>query len=259
MTGFLPVLKKKNKAKMSSYNHFASVYDELTENVEYKKRFEYMMSFFNDFSISAPSKVLDLACGTGNFSVLFSNAGYNVTGIDASTEMLTVAETKCSGKVDLRRGDMRSFELGEKYDACICCLDSLNHLPSIDDVQSTFDCVHDSLKTGGLFIFDVNTIYKHNKILSDQTFVFDCENYFLSWDNEYISDGEVEIFLDLFTKEKDGRYSRYSENFKEKAYTSEALKKLLKLHFDIVGIFDDMTRNEPNNASERLYFVCRSK
>ena len=224
MTGFLPVLKKKNKAKMSSYNHFASVYDELTENVEYKKRFEYMMSFFNDFSISAPSKVLDLACGTGNFSVLFSNAGYNVTGIDASTEMLTVAETKCSGKVDLRRGDMRSFELAEKYDACICCLDSLNHLPSIDDVQSTFKCVHDSLKTGGLFIFDVNTIYKHNKILSDQTFVFDCENYFYHGITNIYLMAKLKFFLIFLQKRKTEDIPDIQKTLKKKLI----LQKLLK-------------------------------
>lgn len=244
---------------MSSYNHFAYLYDELTENVEYEKRFKYMLSFFKDFGIEAPSNVLDLACGTGNFSVLFSKAGYQVTGIDASTEMLTIAEAKCNGKVNFLNCDMRNFDLLNKYDACICCLDSINHLSGLDDVKSAFSCVNKSLKKGGLFIFDVNTVYKHNEILSDHAFVFDCENYFLSWDNEYISDGEVEIFLDIFVKNNNGTYERYSENFKEKAYPCEAVKSVLEPYFDVVGIFNDMSLNEPKSVSERLYFVCRSK
>lgn len=256
---YLHALRKKNRKKMSSYNQFAFVYDELTENVEYEKRFEYMISFFEDFGINPPSKVLDLACGTGNFSALLSNAGYKVTGVDASSQMLTVAQSKCGGKVEFLCGDMRAFELPEKYDACICCLDSLNHLSSLEDVKKTFGCVNSSLNSGGLFIFDVNTVYKHNEILSDHAFVFDCENYFLAWDNEYVSDGEVEIFLDIFVKNDNELYERFSENFKEKAYSCDALKSALRPYFDIVGIFNDMSLNEPDNASERLYFVCRSK
>ena len=52
---------------MSSYNHFAFVYDDLTENVEYEKRFHYMMSFFKEYNIQNGARILDLACGTGSF------------------------------------------------------------------------------------------------------------------------------------------------------------------------------------------------
>lgn len=259
MTEFSLALKKKKRKKMSSYNQFAYVYDELTENVEYKKRFEYIMTFFNDFGISSPAKVLDLACGTGNFSKLFSKAGFQVTGIDASTEMLTVAQSKCGSEVEFLKGDMRSFELPVKYDACICCLDSINHLSSIEDVANAFRCVNNSLIKGGLFIFDVNTLYKHNQILSNHAFVFDCEKYFLAWDNEYISDGEVKIFLDIFVNNNSELYERYSESFIEKAYSCNALRTALEPYFDVIGIFNDMSRNKPDSVSERLYFVCRSK
>ena len=109
-----------------------------------------------------------------------------------------------------------------------------------------------------MFIFDVNTIYKHNEVLSGHAFVFDTENYFLAWDNEYISDGEVKIFLDLFVRAGDS-YKRFSECFKEKAYDSEALRFALSPYFDIVGVFDDLSRNAPQAHSERLYYICRSR
>ena len=63
-------------------------------------------------------------------------------------------------------------------------LDSINHLNNKSDVQSTFENVYNSLKYNGLFIFDANTVYKHNNVLPDNTFVFDEEDYYLVWDNE---------------------------------------------------------------------------
>lgn len=243
---------------MGSYNSFAIVYDDLTKNVEYEKRFEYILSFFKKYGICPGSRVLDLACGTGSFTALFEKAGYLVTGIDASDEMLTAAYSKCSGGAELLKGDMRAFILPYKYSACICCLDSLNHLSSIEEIKSTFMSVHASLEAGGLFIFDVNTVFKHDEVLSGNAFVFDGEDYFFSWDNEYISPGTVGIYLDLFLK-KGNLYERHSEYFEEKAYPIKELECALEPYFQVEGIFDDLTLEKPKTASERLYFVCRSK
>ncbi len=123
---------------MSSYNHFAFVYDDLTENVEYEKRFHYMMSFFKEYNIQNGARILDLACGTGSFSLLFANAGYRVTGMDASEQMLTVADSKCGGRANFLKGDMCSFRLSEMYDGCICCMDSINHLSDLEQVEHAF-------------------------------------------------------------------------------------------------------------------------
>lgn len=242
---------------MKSYNHFAEVYDELTENVEYKKRFNYILRFFNSYNIKTGSDILDLACGTGTFSKMLADCGYDVTGIDASTQMLTIADAKCGGQVHFINTDMRNFCLKKKYDACICCLDSINHLSNMDDIKSAFRCVNDSLVKGGLFIFDINTLYKHNKILADRTFVFDREEYFLSWDNEYAGNGKIHIFIDLFVR--DGKiYKRYSEEFSETAYSLKAVKSALKPFFTIEGIYNDLSLKSPERTSERLYFICRS-
>ena len=80
----------------------------------------------------------------------------------------------------------------------------------------------------------------------------------MAWDNEYVSDGVVSIFLDLFVKYGE-KYNRYSENFNETAYSVEALSAALSPYFNLVGVYDDLSRNAPVKTSERLYFVCRSK
>ena len=76
-----------------SYSSFASVYDELTQNVDYKKRAEYIGSILADFDIK-DGLLLDLACGTGSLSVEFSKMGFEVIGTDASPDMLMEAREK---------------------------------------------------------------------------------------------------------------------------------------------------------------------
>ncbi|MDE5605248.1 MAG: class I SAM-dependent methyltransferase [Eubacterium sp.] len=237
------------------YNYFALHYDELTENVDYKVRSAYISGFFNKYGIST---ILDLACGTGTMSLLLKEQGYNVIGIDLSSEMLSIADNKANGAIPFMKAEMQNFKLSEPVDACVCCLDSLNHLDNLKDVGKTFECVYNSLNENGIFIFDVNTIYKHRNVLANNTFVFDEENYFLSWDNELIDDYSVRILLDFFVYNGNS-YDRYSEEFTETAFETEALLDSLSPYFEVLGIYDDLTFDKPKTDSERLYFVCKRK
>jgi hypothetical protein len=152
---------------------------------------------------------------------------------------------------------MQNFALQEPVEAIISCLDSINHMTDINDVKVTFENVYKSLKENGLFVFDVNTIYKHQKILFNNTFVFDEDNYYLVWDNEQIDEREVRILLDFFVF-NGINYDRYSEEFNERAYSTQELKNmLLSCGFSEINVYDELTLNPPKKDSERLYFVCK--
>lgn len=243
---------------MKSYNYFAEFYDDLTENVDYKVRSEYISGFFNKYGLKDDAQILDLACGTGSFALELLNKGYSVTGIDKSPEMLTIADNKLKGKVNLINTEMQNFTLTESVDAVICMLDSVNHLESENDISKCFKCVYNSLNKNGLFIFDVNTVYKHNYILADNSFVFDEENYFLSWDNELLDNNRVRILLDIFHY-NGTNYDRYSEEFTETAYDTDCLIGHLTPYFDVLGVYDDLSLKKPEASSERLYFVCKRR
>ncbi len=239
---------------MASYNIFAEFYDDLTQNVEYEKIAKYVSSFFKKYYPSGKT-VLDLACGTGTLSKLLNEEGYNIIGIDLSDDMLCIASSKSVDNASFIKGDISSFALPQKVDYCVCSLDSINHLKSIEQVGECFNCVYNSLVDGGIFVFDVNTVYKHKNVLNDNTFVFDEENFFLSWDNEYLGENTVRILLDFFVF-NGVNYDRFSEEFCEKAYEiSEIENKLNK--FKILGVYDELTLTEPKNDSERIYFVCK--
>lgn len=240
---------------MSNYTVFAQYYDRLLKNAEYEVRSDYISGFFNAYGING-GKLLDLACGTGEFSKYFTEKGYEVTGVDLSEDMLTLAKSKCpEGK--FIKGDISSFNTSEEYDACICCLDSLNHLTNREEWINCFKCVYNSLKSGALFVFDVNSVYKHNNVLAGNSFVFDEDDFFLAWDNEDLGDNKVRIFLDFFVF-NGKNYDRYSECFDELAFETEDIKTMLN-DFEILGIYGDLSNSAPKDDSERIYFVCKRK
>lgn len=247
---------KAKKMRMASYNVFAQFYDGLTSNVEYEKIANYVSGFFNEH-LPSGKNVLDLACGTGTLSKLLCKKGYNVTGVDLSDDMLCVASSKNIENATFIKADISSFQLPYKVDYCVSSLDSINHLKNIDEVNKCFDCVWDALNIGGIFVFDVNTVYKHKNVLGDNTFVFDEEDFFLSWDNEFIGDNSVRILLDFFVF-NGNNYDRFSEEFCEKAYDVQEIKHaLIKNNFEILGIYDELSLNNVRNDSERIYFVCK--
>ena len=209
---------------MSNYGVFARYYDRLCKNVDYEVRSDYISGFFNAEGISG-GKLLDLACGTGEFSKIFSSKGYDVTAMDLSEDMLTVAKSKAP-QVNFIKGDITDFDFNQTFDACICCLDSINHLIKPEMWQRCFSSVSKSLKSGGMFVFDVNTVYKHKNILSGHSFVFDEDDFFLAWDNEGINDNLVRIFLDFFVYNGES-YDRYSECFDELALDSKEIISML--------------------------------
>lgn len=162
---------------MSSYNIFAQFYDLLTQNVDYPSMCDYITKLAAQNGVKH-GKALDLACGTGSLAFLLAKSGFDVIGLDKSEEMLCQADSRFNGSLKPLKGDMTDFSFSEKVDLCVCSLDSVNHLPDIKNVAKCFKCVCNSLADGGVFIFDVNTIYKHREILADNTFVFDEEDFF---------------------------------------------------------------------------------
>ncbi len=248
---------------MSNYNVLSKEYDNLTDNVEYEARSNYISGFFHNYCDNCEN-VLDLACGSGTMTVLLAKKGYNMTGVDLSEDMLAEAYNKAVDNglsIQFIQQDMRNLNLPNKSDAVICCLDSINHLLSVEDVEKVFKNVNSCLDKNGLFVFDVNTVYKHQEILADNSFVFETDSSFLVWQNELCEDGKtVNLYIDLFYSDDGVRYYRESEDFSEKAYTTEEITVALeKSNFDVIGIYDDLSLDKPKENSDRLYFVCKKR
>jgi len=242
------------------YSIFADFYDELMYDVDYKKRTAYLMRLFKKYG-KAPTLLLDVACGTGGFSNEFAKLGVEVIGTDISEEMLGIAR---ENSADMGQEVLYLCQAAEELDlygtvdGAVCCLDSLNHITDYKTLCKAFQKVSLFLEKDCLFIFDVNTEYKHREILGDNVFVMDREQVYCVWANEYNpKKNTVNIMLDFFVKEGDN-YSRLSEEFYERAYTIDELTAALeKAGLEIVGIFDDMTEKPLKDDSQRAIYVTK--
>ncbi len=243
-------------ARQYGYDDFAQAYDALTFNVPYDEIAEY----YNEIlcSMTNGKRLLDMGCGTGNLSVRLAALGFEVIGQDASSEMLAISAAK-SPKIRWICQDMAQTELGEPVDAVISTLDSINHLQSADEMEKCFRAVARNLKNGGVFAFDVNTIYKHREILGSNTFVYDVDGVYCVWQNEFDpSDNSVGIELDLFFEEEDGAYTRGYESFREVALSeSETRRRLERAGLQVVEIWEYLTRSIPDEHSEKLMIIAR--
>ena len=126
---------------MSVYEALAGVYDELTGDVAYERRADYLERLFQKSRLPVRT-VLDLACGTGNMTAVLTERGYELIGVDDSPDMLAVAREKAAcwrgePPVFLHQS-MPKLDLYGTVEAAVCCLDSLNYLTSPRDVQKTF-------------------------------------------------------------------------------------------------------------------------
>lgn len=251
------------KSDMAYEYSFASVYDKFTEDVNYGERAEYICTLLRENGIES-GILLDAACGTGSLSEIFLKKGFEVIANDISYEMLNIAREKLSSfgdKVLLMCQDMCELDLYGTVDCAVCSLDSINHLLLEEDVNAAFESIGRFIRPGGIFIFDVNTVYKHREILSDRTFVYEDDTSVLVWQNSECDETDtVEMYIDIFSKKENGMYSRMSDCVTERAYSVDAISQMLQSNgFEILNIYGDTDFSAPKDDEERIYFLARKK
>lgn len=105
--------------------------------------------------------VVDVACGIGAACEFFAASGLQVTGADASRDMLQRAHAAAAAKglvITYAEQDMRCLAVCEPADLVTCMYDSLNFMTAPADLRSAFDSARNALRVGGRYVFDVYTI-----------------------------------------------------------------------------------------------------
>ena len=244
---------------MSGYRIFSQFYDNLTFNVDYEKRADYIQSVLSLWG-HEPGLALDLACGTGSLTIALKERGWDIFGIDGSQDMLSVAMDKAYDKelsMLFLCQQMEHLDLYGTIDTCVSTLDSLNHIVEKDRLQAAFDRVALFMNPEGMFVFDVNTVYKHRMILGNNTFIYDTDEVYCVWQNSLKENNIISIELDMFEREGN-LYTRHTERFKERAYEINELKEMLKnAGFETLAVYRDMTDEPLKEDSDRAVFVAR--
>lgn len=237
----------------TGYANIAKFYDEVIGDSD--EEIKYIKKILSKYHGKAKS-VLELGCGTGNnLKALAEN--YKVCGVDNSPEMLKIAVRKVK-EADFVKADIKNFSSEKSFDSVICVYDTINHLNLFSQWQSLFMNTFYNLNENGLFIFDINTLYKLD-MMSEISPVINKfgGNYFIA-DVMNISRFTYNWNLKIFKLTRNNNYRLYETNIKETSFEIFRIVKDLSKKFEILKIEDGMSK-KLNQKSERAYFICRKK
>jgi SAM-dependent methyltransferase len=200
--------------------------------------------------------VLELACGTGSILKQLQPK-YDVTGVDLSEEMLAIARKKVPD-VRVVRADMRTVDLGERFDAVLCVYDSINHLTQFRDWEAVFRRAREHLNDRGLFLFDINTVQR----LAASSGAPPMVQWFGDGDLMVIEivdapRGAVDWQINVFERVRDSTYRLHLDEIREVSFPADRIRAALRKRFTRIWTYD-ARRQRPSARSDRLHFVCRA-
>ena len=243
---------------MSGYGSFSEFYDRLMGRVDYEARCDYLLAVMAHHGLS-PKSLIDLGCGSGRMTRLLASKEVDMIGVDLSPEMLSVAmsETECDSGILWVCQDLRELDLYGTSNGAVSTYDCLNHLTEPGDLHRFFERLYYFLDPDGLLVFDLNTPYKHERVLGNNTFVYDTPDVYCVWQNQ--TEGlTTHMTLDLFVP-RGGNYARTTEQIRERAYTKQEIEQAACGKFTLLAVYDDMTFEQPKEQSQRLIYVMKKQ
>ena len=118
------------------------------------------LDFIRKVSGEPPKEILDVACGSGGYSLELAKYGYHVTAVDADDEMVRLAREKADAsgaRINALKCDMRDMEgtLNTVYNCVFCIGNSLVHLGSLDEITDVLKQMNTLLPPGGALVLQV--------------------------------------------------------------------------------------------------------
>ncbi len=252
---------------VDSYSVLAEIYDELMCHVDYQLWVHYALEILGDHGLefgydNAASPFLECGCGTGTFALNLAFLGFDVSAFDASDSMIEIAKSKSVGlERPPKFSTMRFLELNEveRFKVAFCLYDSVNYLLNIDDLQLFFDKVKNALIPGGMFLFDICTIFNSQRYFSNRSQIESGPDFWSERQMHYNSKTRVQE--NKFSIKVDTHPGKtFTEVHQQKLYTVREIKKLIsRTGLDLLEVTDGYTRKPPNRQSLRIHFLCRKR
>ena len=243
------------------YDCIADVYDLLMKDVDYITYAEYMDNILNRYSAKKTGIILDVGCGTGSLTCALRDMGYSMIGAEPSQNMLNRALKKGNANIQYINQGMEHLDLFGTVHAAVSFLDCINHITDMKRLQKGFDKVSLFLEQEGLFIFDLNTVYKFEKIYADNVYFDLSDDVSYTWVNRYSEKtGLCKMEITYFIKNNRGDYKRYDTFNMERAYTDQQILDVAKKSgFELLDMLDDLSFEKPKKNSQRKFMVFMKK
>ncbi|MBM3472966.1 MAG: class I SAM-dependent methyltransferase [Armatimonadetes bacterium] len=245
------------EAVSPSFGAIGPYYDVLMCNVPYRSWVDYVQRLLDRFD-AHPQTVLDLACGTGMVGAEIARRGCpRVFGVDLSEGMARVAAEE--GRLRVAVQDARALGLrSESLDLVVCLYDSLNYILEPSGLSACFRGVHGSLKPGGLFIFDLNTIRALALNLFTQDNMRSSDPLAYSWRSDWDAKSRLCTVRMWFRWADDNETREFVEVHRQRGYADDEVQDLLReAGFEILAVYDAYSFERLHSRSTRAFYVAR--
>ena len=156
------------------YSSLSHLYEMMYQSfINYDEEYSYYSEILKNYNFNS---IIELGCGTGSLASRFIKNGYNYSGLDVSDDMLGIARSKNHGS-EFLSGDMTSFQLKDKKEACIIAGRTISYLLRNQELIDCFNSIYKNLKTDGIVCFDsidaekfIPTIRNGKRIMHDAEF-----------------------------------------------------------------------------------------
>lgn len=238
------------------HKKFAHIYDEFMDFVDYNSWYKFLKSFLPK---NKNMKIADLGCGTSKLAYLFAKDKHNVLAIDISDDMLEISKNKYNLenlkflKADITK--IKEYEEGQKFDFIMSNFDTINYFSSLSDLNNFFENVYNNLEDKGIFIFDFIEEGIFDEMFENDIFIDETEKYTCIMKHYKKKKFKHSIEMNIFVKEENDMYRKYTEVHEKTIFDSELIiKKLNEIGFYIY----DSARNS-NYGESRIFLICKKK
>ncbi|GIO22063.1 class I SAM-dependent methyltransferase [Oceanobacillus sp. J11TS1] len=245
-----------------AYHKMAEVYDQFMDNVPYDDWIVMIQQMIAQATRPVQS-IIDLGCGTGIITRKLAAAGYKMTGVDLSSDMLEKAQQELDSLNTIKwmEADITALKhSNQHYDMAISCCDVMNYITDLESVERTFENVYRLLEADGVFFFDVHSLHTVEDIYIGQTFSDVTDEAAYIWECEPgDAVGEMYHQLTFFHQEEGDLFARFQEKHHQRTFPVEVYKNILKkIGFEKVKIYADFSleANNWNSTSERIFFLA---
>ncbi|WP_026119513.1 class I SAM-dependent DNA methyltransferase [Nocardiopsis ganjiahuensis] len=244
------------------YSGLAAVYDRwmAADRVPYQSWATHVTDRFEEACVPVRS-VLDLCCGTGMMLTMLQERGYEVTGVDASAQMLAHARRRAAAGTRLHLAALPSPLIAGTgpFDAVTCCYDGVNYFASPGQLEAVLAQVRGLLRPGGVFVFDLGTRRSFQQMATVGRTCADFGDFAYLWDTRPIGGTpRFDYLVTVFTREEDGRYTRTDETHRQRWFSTRELQEAVTgAGLETVLVCDDYGTAAPGDHTLRETWTVR--
>ena len=246
--------------------HFEKQYSEIYDTLYSQKNYEKELDFiFNQINKNKKEikDILELGCGTGEYTKLLLKKKYDVTAVDLSNSMMQIAKKKLSKKVKLITEDMINLKLKKKFDIVASFFDVVSYFKKKNDLNYFLKNSNYNLKKDGLLIFDfwnkdgIFNLKPRQRI----KFYKRKDNELIKFSNPIWSkkNENISVYTKIIELNKKLKsYSVINETHKMRYYDLKKIKsKLKKNNFKFIKWFDILNNDKILKNSWSIFVLAR--